>query len=230
MTGGLSHLAWALALFVASHFVLSSAPVRGGLVARLGEWPFRGLYSLLAIGLLAWAVVAYVDAPAVVAWAPHRALQHLPVTVMPLAFILVVAGYTVPNPSAAVVIGTADGVPGIIKITRHPVMWGVALWGVLHLLANDDARTLMLAGAMAVLAVGGAWHIERRRASDPDWQALRRETSFFPFAAVAAGKTRVTPGEVGWWRIGLGLLLYGGFLWAHPALVGVSPLPLPGSR
>jgi uncharacterized membrane protein len=229
MTGALSHLAWALALFVGSHFVLSAGPVRAQAVAVLGEWPFRGMYSAVSIASFVWVIMAYAAAPAVEVWQPHTALRHLPVGLMPIAFVLVVGGYTVPNPSALVVVGRTDGTPGIIKVTRHPVMWGVGLWGLLHLAANGDAATMMLAGAMAALAVGGAWHIERRRAGDAAWQELKSESSFVPFAAVATGKARVTPGDVGWWRIALGLAAYGTFLWAHPALFGVSPLPLPGS-
>lgn len=226
MTGDLSHLAWALGAFVGSHFVLSASAVRAPCVSFLGEWPFRGLYSLLSVALLVWAVVAYAAAPDVVVWEPHRALQHLPLTIMPIAFVFLVAGYTVPNASAVVVFGTADRVPGIIRVTRHPVLWAVGIWGVLHLFANANAAPMMMGGAMAVLAIGGAWHIERRRANDADWQALKAETSFFPFAGLLGGRVRVGPAEAGWWRIGLGLALYGAFLFFHEDLVGVSPLPL----
>lgn len=228
MTGQLDHLIWALGLFVGSHFVLSWTPVRTRAAAVLGEWPFRGVYSAVSLGAFVWAVAAYVDAPLVEVWQPHMALRHLPLTVMPVAFVLLVGGYTVRNPSALVALGAPGPTPGIIKITRHPVMWGTGLWGITHGLANGDAAAMLLAGAMAVLSFGGAWHIERRRAGDPAWQALRAESSFVPFVAVLRGRVRVTVGEVGWGRIWAGLALYGVVLWFHAAWFGASPFPLPG--
>lgn len=228
MTGELSHLAWALGLFVAGHFALSWQPVRRRWVARIGEWPFRGVYSTLSILTFVWAIAAYGEAPAVAVWHPHMALRHLPLTVMPFACVFLVAGYTVRNPSAVLALGRSTRTPGIIKITRHPVMWGTGLWGITHGLANGDAAAMLLAGAMAVLSFGGAWHIERRRAGDPAWQALRAESSFVPFVAVLRGRVRVTVGEVGWGRIWAGLALYGVVLWFHAAWFGASPFPLPG--
>ena len=226
MIGDLSDLGWALGLFVVSHFVMSAGPVRSRLVSALGAGPFRGVYSAVSIGLLVWSIAAYGAAPDMIVWHPHMALRHIPLTVMAVAFILLVGGYTVPNPSAVVVFGTATETPGVLKITRHPVLWAVGVWGILHLFANGDAATMMLAASMAVLAIGGAWHIERRRAADPDWQDLKAVSSFIPFAGIITGRVRVTPGQVGWWRIGLGLVAYAGFLWGHQDLFGASPMPL----
>lgn len=227
MTGNLSHLIWALGLFVGSHFVLSWTPVRTRAVAAMGEAAFRGVYSALSLVTFAWIVAAYVAAPLVEVWQPPMALRHLPLTIMPIAFVLLVAGYTVRNPSAVVVLGAPGRTPGIIKVTRHPVMWAVGLWGIVHSLANGDAATMILAGAMAVLAVGGAWHIEIRRAADPAWQALCAESSFVPFVGLLRGRVRVTVGEVGWGRIVGGFALYGVVLWFHAAWFGISPFPLP---
>lgn len=233
MTGTLWHLAAAAGTFVGGHFALSMIPVRTRLVAAVGELPFLGLYSVVAASALGWMVWAFVAAPPVALWAPPAGFRHLAVTVMPLVCILIACGYATPNPTA-VAVGShgsiAGGATGIIKVTRHPVMWGIALWAIVHGLANGDAAAVLFFGGFALLALGGAAHLDRRkRARDPvAWDAFVATAPFVPMAAVLAGRTRVSLGEIGWWRIGAGLALYAILLGLHEPVLGVSPLPLSG--
>ena len=218
-------------MFVASHLVLSYPPMRAPVVARLGEQGFRALYSVLAVALIVWVVKAYNDAPMQVVWTPPIGLRHLSLLIMPFACILLVAGVTTANPAA---IGTgrpeiaARPPAGILKVTRHPVMWGIALWGVAHLLANGDVASILLFGGMTVLALAGSYaqDIKKRLQLGAAWAAFAAQTSFLPFAAVAQWRARLTVSDIGWWRIGLGLALYALLLVAHNWLFGVSPLPL----
>ncbi len=228
MTGTLAALAVASGLFVASHLLLAVPPVRSSLVARLGERGFQALYSVLALALLAWVVLAYKDAPVVDLWFPPVAMRHLSLIIMPFACIFVVAGMTTPNPSA---IGSnppsaVAGPVGILKITRHPVMCGFAFWGVAHLLSNGDAAGCIFFGTLTILAVIGpfAQDAKKRTQMGEAWLRYQRQTSLLPFAALALGRTRMRLGEIGWQRIGGGLALYAGLLAAHPWLFGVSPL------
>lgn len=228
MTGSLAALAIATALFIASHLVLSAPPLRGRLQAALGAGAFRGLYAALALALLVWAGLAYRAAPVVDLWYPPVAMRHLSLTIMALAAILVVAGMTTANPT---VVGAADrvaaaGPVGILKVTRHPVMWGIALWGIAHLLANGDAAALILFGGLTLLAVVGPLAQERRKsqAGGGGWAAYVRQTSWLPFLAIARGRTRLRPAEIGWARIAAGLALYAALLLLHPWLFGVDPL------
>lgn len=231
MTGSLGALAAATALFVASHLMLSYPPVRTPLVARFGDAGFRGAYSVLSLALLTWMALAYRDAPVVDAFSPPIGLQHLSLLIMPFACIFLVAGLTTANPSA---VGgnpreLLDAGPvGILKITRHPVMWGFGLWGIAHLLANGDVASLTLFGGLTLLALGGAsaQDSKKRRQFGEAWAGFAKRTSFVPFAALIGGRTRMSPAEIGWWRLGLGLAVYGLLLWLHPWLFGVSPLPL----
>jgi uncharacterized membrane protein len=148
---------------------------------------------------------------------------------MPLATILLVAGLTTPNPSA---IGGGqpdiNGPVGILKITRHPVMWAVVLWGFAHLLANGDAASLILFGAITFLALVGAaaQQAKKRRQFGRNWQEFAHQTSFLPLAALLSKRTRLSFREIGWWRIGLGFGLFVLLLWLHPWLFGVNPLPI----
>jgi uncharacterized membrane protein len=235
MTESLSELAAAVLVFVLSHILLSAPPVRGPLVARLGEWPFRGLYSLVAIVLIVWVAKAYNGAPVVDLWVPPLGLQHVSLTVMPLACILVVAGFLTRSPTS---IGlqppgatdrdlVAAGPVGILKVTRHPVMWGFALWALVHVLANGDAASLILFLGLGILALAGAAAIDgkKRLAMGSAWEDYSRRSSFVPLAALIAGRNRLAFREIGWWRVGLGLALYAVLLVFHGSLFGVSPLP-----
>lgn len=228
MTGSLAALGIATALFVGSHLLLSHPPIRGVLVARLGEPLFRGIYSVLSLVLLAWMAVAYGDAPVVNAYIPPLGLQHLSLLIMPFACIFLVAGLTTANPSAIGGSVPEDGPAGILKITRHPVMWAFALWGIAHLLANGDVASLILFGGITLLALGGAraQDSKKQRQLGDAWTRFAGHTSFAPFAALISGRTQMSPAEIGWWRVAVGLALYAVMLWLHSWLFGVSPLPL----
>lgn len=217
------------ALFlIGTHFGIASTPLRGELVARVGEKAYRGLYSLLAVVALAWLITAWRAAPYVPLWNPGAGLRHLALALMPLAFLLVVGSLTTPNPTA---VGqnpdpdAAEPAIGILRITRHPFMWGVGLWAVLHILANGDQASLLFFGAFAVLALVGTSLIDARRtrAAAPGWGVFLQATSNLPFQAILQRRQRFRPREIGLWRVALALGLYVLLLWLHPWLFGVSP-------
>jgi uncharacterized membrane protein len=120
-------------------------------------------------------------------------------------------------------------VVGILRVTRHPLLWGIALWAFAHLLANGDVASVLLFGTFLVLALLGPFLIDakRRRARGAAYERFLAVTSNVPFAAIAAGRTSLHAAELGWWRIAAGLLLYVAFLAGHRWLFGVSPLPGP---
>jgi uncharacterized membrane protein len=218
-------------LFTGGHFLLSSKEVRSRLIAALGEKGFAGLYSILSLALLSWAVTALRVAPEIILWTPMIGFRHISLTVMPLACILIVAGLTTANPTLAGADSrkiAARGPLGIMKVTRYPFLWGVGLWGLVHLLANGDAASLMFFGALTGLALGGTLHLDsRRRAALGDvWTAYAAQTSNLPFQAILGGRARFDFSEIGWRRTGLGLALYLILLSLHRIVIGVSPMPL----
>lgn len=223
------NLAIAALFLVGTHFGIASTPLRGELIERVGERTYRILYSLLAIVALAWVITAWRAAPFVPLWQAGAGLRHLALTLMPIAFLLVVCAVTAPNPT---VIGqrpdpdAAAPATGIIRVTRHPFMWGVGLWAVLHLLVNGDQAALLFFGSFAVLALGGTFLIDARRLREnaPGWGVFLQATSNLPFGAILERRQRFAAREIGLWRVALSLALYVLFLWLHPSLFGVSPL------
>ncbi|MEX2650083.1 MAG: NnrU family protein [Alphaproteobacteria bacterium] len=216
--------------FVGSHFVLANAPARDAIVGRVGEGAFLVGYSIVAAATLAWMIVAYGAAPTVELWAPAPWSVWLPVVVLPVAFVLIVSAYTTANLAALgqdKVAARPDPAPGVMRITRHPMMWGVTLWAIAHVPANGDAASVILFGAVLVLALGGMVMIDvkKRRRLGLDWVRFERTTSIVPFAAILSGRARPDWRGIGWWRVALGLAAYGFFVAVHPWLIGVSPLP-----
>ncbi len=219
------------ALFLlASHFGISSTPLRPWLVARLGERVYLGLYSLIALGAIVWVIRAYAQAPYVELWPVTPWTALVPLIVMPFAFVLAVAGLSTPNPTAVgappETLQGAATVRGIFRVTRHPFQWSVVLWAVAHVIASGDLAGLILFGGFGALALIGTCLIDRKYAlkRGADWQAFAAASSNLPFAAIAAGRQRFVFAEIGWWRLALGLLVYLVLLAAHPWLFGAAPL------
>lgn len=231
MTGSVAHVFMAAVLFVGAHFVLSSQPLRQVLSTRLGERPFLAIYTLVALASFAWLLLAYAHAPYVSLWPPSVWRRWIPFCIMPFAMILLVSGYMVRNPTVVgqerLLAGT-DPAPGILKVTRHPAMWAMSLWGLSHIPANGDAASLMLFVSIIVLALGGAAHIDRRRgaAYPQEWQRFTAVTSYVPFAAIASGRNHLALHDIGWVAPVLGLIVFAAFLFAHKWLIGVPAWPL----
>ena len=218
------------ALFlIGTHFGIASTSLRGELVTRLGERGYRAIFSLLALVALVWLVMAWRAAPVVVLWEAGQGLRHLAAALMPLAFLLLVCAMTSPNPT---VVGqrpdpdAASPAVGAIRITRHPFMWGVTLWALLHLLANGDEGSLIFFGCLAVLALAGTFLIDARRTREnaPGWGVFLQATSNLPFAAILERRQKLHLNEIGLWRAALALAVYVVLFGLHPWLFGVGPL------
>ncbi len=218
------------ALFVGTHLGISGTRFRDILVARVGERFYLLLYSVIALVTISLLSDAYVAAPYVELWGQLYELWPLAIAVMLLAFLLVVVGLTTASPTlvgAEALVNRADAVRGILRVTRHPFLSGVALWAAVHLLINGDLAALILFGSMALLAVVGAASIDAKRARSlgDGWRAFAAQTSVIPFAAILQRRNHFSMAEIGWWRIGLALLAFGGFLYLHAPFFGVSPAP-----
>ncbi len=220
----------AMALFVGSHFVLSSQPVRSYLVGRFGETRFLALYSLVALILLLWAILAYRAAPHHALWVPPVWIMFVPVVFMPIALYAIVDGYLVGNPMSVAQESTFqrdDPARGVVKVTRHPAMWGIAVWAFSHLLANGDLSSVIFFSGLLILALGGAAHIDRRRRQSHarEFARFSAHTSFIPFGAILTGRSQFTVEDVRWLPLGAAAAAYLLLLVLHTPIVGVPPWP-----
>ena len=185
-----------LMIFLGVHSVSIVAPGwRAATLARLGERPWKGLYSLASAVGLALIVVGYGMArrDPVVLYTPPAALRHLALVVMLPVFPLLFAAY----------------LPGRIRAAaKHPFLVAVKLWAVAHLLANGTLADVLLFGAFLAWAVADRISVKRRSAD---------EAHEVPAAPPGAANDAIA-------LIG-GLAVYAVFIvWAHRWIIGVSPL------
>ncbi len=182
-----------LAVFLAAHVIPAMPATRRRLQAQLGEGGFIAAYSLLSLGLFAWLIREVLLAPYVPLWFLGPTGYWVALVLMPLALLLLGTGALAPNPlSIAFVTGAFDPErPGAVALTRHPILWGLALWGLAHLPANGHLAGLALFGTLGVFALIGLLVVEgRRRATlgEDRWTRLAARTSFLPFVALLAGR------------------------------------------
>jgi uncharacterized membrane protein len=230
----MSMLILAAAFFLALHLLVAGTRVRDALTGRIGQGPYMGLFSLASIAGLVWLGVAFAAArigPSNdVLWSATSATRWLQLGLQLVAMLFIVPGLTTPNPTSVrqeATLQKVDVVKGMLRITRHPFLWGVAVWAVGHLIVNGDAASIVLFASMLLLALFGTVSIDakRRRALGKTWDAFAAQTSNVPFAAIAAGRQRLNVAEIGWWRIALAVIVWAALAWGHPYLFGVPALP-----
>jgi uncharacterized membrane protein len=137
---------------------------------------------------------------------------------MPFAFVLLACGFW-RNPTivgADKLLQSSDPARGVIRITRHPIMWGFMLWSGSHVLARGDVKSLILFGGLFLLAALGTVLMDGRKKANPDWARFAALTSNVPFVAIAQGRNRVVWREIGWLRPLIGLAVFGAALSFHP--------------
>ena len=108
-----------------------------------------------------------------------------------------------PNgPGAAVLEKQQDLVRGMLRITRHPFLWGAAIWARGHIIVNGDIASLILFGSLLILALIGSVLIDakRLRKMGESYRAFMAQTSNVAFAAILAGRRTLTLSEIGWRR------------------------------
>lgn len=183
-----------LLIFIGIHLVPAVPPVKHRLVDYLGPKLYKGVFALAALIGLVLIIIGYGHVAArTPVYDPPGFGRYLAVALMPFAFILLAAAY-IPS--------------GIKKITGHPLLWGVTVWALCHLLVRGDRASILLFGgflAFALVSMISGWlrGIRHDVEPHPPWQNV---------IVVLAG-----------------LLLFAVVLWAHPYLFGVAVLNLSGA-
>jgi len=220
----------AAVFFLGIHFGVSGTKLRDRLVAAIGERAFRGSFALASLIGLVWMARAYSHAPHVPLWGQLLALKPIVVPLVLIAFAFIVIGITTPSPTS---VGRESQltrevqVRGVTRITRHPFLWGTALWAFVHFTINGDAASAVLFGSLLLLALGGTSSIDakRRRNYGERWAEFARQTSNIPFAAIVAGRNRLGAAlrEIGIVRPLIAIIVFAVVFALHGRLFG-APL------
>jgi uncharacterized membrane protein len=218
------------AAFLIAHVIPAAPATRRRLIGWLGEGTFIAVYSLMSLALFAWLISATLAAPYIPVWPKAPWTYGVPLVLLPLALVLLGAGFAAPNPLSIAFVTTpyAPSSPGVVAVTRHPILWGLGLWGLAHVPPNGNLAALILFGGLGGFAFLGMALVEARRQralGEARWHELAAPTSVLPFGALLAGRARWPRDPRTLVGGGLGLcaavlLLAGGHLW----LFGRDPL------
>lgn len=139
-----------LILFLGSHSISIFAPAtRDALASRLGEWPYKAAYSVVAIAGFVLLIVGYGKAApgSTALYTPPAFLTHLSMLLMLIVFPALFATY----------------LPGrISRALGHPMLVAVKAWALAHLLVNGTVADLLLFGGFLVWAVVDRISMKRR--------------------------------------------------------------------
>lgn len=204
------------ALFVGTHFAMSH-PLRATMVRALGERGFTLVY--VAVSLATFYAITRFYGPAAV---------QAPAPVWPASFAVWIAATFLMWVGSVLFVGSLRGNPalptggspvksigaprGVFAITRHPMMWGFALWALVHALTNAIPASLVVSATIAILALGGAagQDMKKQKLIGAPWAEWRRATAFVPF-----GKGFALPDV---FALVCGTLLWLAATYAHGAL------------
>lgn len=188
---GLLILIVGLALFIGVHVLTTLRDRRAAVIARLGENGYKIVYALISfagLALIVWGFSVYRATGWINVWYPPVAMRHIALALMLPAVILVVASYIRGN---------------IYLKLKHPMLTGVKLWALLHLLANGDLGSMILFGAFLAWAVYDRISLKRR--ADPGAPPI-------PVGGIANDVIAVA----------VGVVVYAALAFAfHPLVIGV---------
>lgn len=191
----MTYLILGLMIFLGSHSVrIVADDWRTRTRSRIGALRWKGLFSLVSgigLALMVWGFGLARQQP-VQLWAPPVAMRHVAALLTLIAFVLLAAAYVPGN--------------GLKARLHHPMVLGVKLWALAHLLANGNLAHVVLFGSLLVWAI-------------LDYSAARRrdqaQGTLYP--AGTAGRSGVT--------VAMGVGAWIAFaLWLHGLLIGVRPL------
>lgn len=188
-------LVFGLVIFLGVHSVrIVAEGWRTQTRARMGEMPFKGVYSVLSIvgfALIIWGFGQARQQP-VQLWSPPTGMRHAASLLTLVSFILLAAAYVPGN--------------GIKGRVHHPMVLGVKVWALAHLLANGNVAHVVLFGAFLVWAVLNFGAARRRD---------RAAGTIYPAGTSTGTVITLVVGVAAWAATAF---------WLHGLVIGVRPI------
>ncbi len=205
--------------FVGSHFAMSH-PLRKPLVGMLGERAFGGVFALVSLVTFGWMIHQFRAAPpGTPLWDGQGDVLWILASVLTIVALVLFAGSLRGNPALPSLgaQGAAAKQPhGVFRVTRHPMMWGFALWALAHVLVVPTPRSLVLSATIAFLALVGARAQDAKKEvlMGAAWSGWESRTSYWPRLSALPGAGVVL------WLVALAAWL--AITWAHLPLAGMA--------
>lgn len=186
-----------LIVFLGTHVFTMARGKRADVIAKIGEGPYKGLYSLASLAGLVLIVIGfgqYRQGGYIPVWEPPVWTRHLSLLLVWISFICLAAAY----------------LPGRIKLRlKHPMLAGVKIWAFAHLISNGDLGSILLFGSLLA------------------WAVVARISAKHRDEAVQHGASSVPEGwRNDLLAVVIGTLAYLTFaFWLHSLLIGVPVVP-----
>ncbi len=229
---------WTLALtcafFLGIHLMISGTPLKERVIAVIGGIAWYIVFSVLSlIGLIAMSVAFAIalnnqDNLNVVLWSAPLFLRVIALFFNFIAFLLVVVGFLTPSPTNLYALHQLPEKPvyGIIRVSRHPILAGIGLWAMIHVICNGNLAAWLFFGTLFAQCALGAINIDRKRLAlmGDVYASIKKRTSIIPFVAIIEGRTAFAPEELGYARMFLAASLFSVFTVLHEMLFVVRAL------
>ena len=188
-----------LIVFLGSHIFTMMRGARAAAIARLGQGPYRAVYSIVStIGLILviWGFGRYRANDWIDVWYPPVWTRHLALLLVWAAFICLACAY----------------LPGRIRTAlKHPMLAGIKIWALAHLLANGDLGSILMFGSILAWAVLARINMKRRQDEVVDHGGPLAPPSGWRNDILA-----IVLGTAAWFVFAR---------WLHPVLIGVPVWP-----
>jgi uncharacterized membrane protein len=228
MTPGPSQLFIAAIAWMAMHLVVSGTPLRGWIVQAIGEGAFRAVFSVASAVVLAWLIWSYSAAgPIQSLWVTPRWVIVLCMLLMLPALVLFVGSVTTPNPTMVQgqrALKAENPARGILRVTRHPMLWSFALWAGVHLVMLGTLGATVFFATFLIVAIAGMPSLDAKisKRGYIGWADYAQATSIIPFAAIAQGRNQFRVSEIGAWRITIAVVAWFALIAGHQWLFHIS--------
>jgi uncharacterized membrane protein len=210
--------------FLLTHLGISGSPLRNVLRGAMGEQAYLGVYSLLSFATLGLMIYGYAGVPHHdYIWLPSTSAYLVTKVLLFIALVTLVSGTLTKNPTQVMGDAALDNeISGMLKITRHPIQWGILLFAIGHLIANGDTASVFFFGTFVLVSLAGMFSMDarKRQEEDPRWQQFMQQTSMVPFAAIVSGRLSFTAADINWMGLVAGIGLYAAVYWLHDMVAG----------
>lgn len=214
----------AIIVFLITHALPAARGLRALLIERIGHRIYLLTYSIISLFALGWLISTALRAPYVELWPPSQVATVLTLCAMLPGCILFTAALNRPNPLSISFVKVKDITtsPGILALTRHPILWAFVIWSTSHILANGDLVSVVMFGGLAIFAVLGMWSLPKRA------KRSLTKSEFKRAAALSSGGCLSRLRRAASLRFAIelicGILLYVLLLVLHEPVIGVAPL------
>lgn len=211
-------------VFLITHALPAARGLRTLFIERIGRRTYLLTYSVISLFAFGWLISTALRAPYVELWPPNQVAALLTLGAMLPGCILFTAALARPNPLSISFVNAKyiTTSPGILALTRHPILWAFVIWSTSHIVANGDLVSVVMFGGLAIFAILGMWSLPKRAKRSLTKLEFKRATALSSGRCVTRLRRAASVGFAV--EVICGVFLYVLLLVLHEPVIGVAPL------